>query len=307
LHIISYDGIIANYLAKPLVIMLLSRCTECETSSVRGLDLQLLYQINLIKPGLLVRIDDIPDLILGSSVHPWAQAGMRKCLINALKDRSGVAGYPPSGVKMMINSAYRTIVGQQLLRSHYENKRCNIVAAAPPGKSNHNNASSIDIEDADGWEEALTDNGFTKLGDFDPMHYDCTVGIVNMMPVSVLAFQQLWNLANPNDKLAADGDMGMLTTNRLKNAPIEGFGNLPALYPQRMLKYTEPLQAGNDVGKLQLSLREAGIQVEKIDKIFGPKLDKAVKEYQTRVGLKADGIVAKATLTSLNPPPPSIA
>ncbi len=271
--------------------MLLSRCTECETSSVRGLDLQLLYQINLIKPGLLVRIDDIPDLILGSSVHPWVQGGVRKCLINALKARSGV--------KMMVNSAYRTIVGQQLLRSHYENRRCNIVAAAPPGRSNHNNASSIDIEDADGWKEALTAHGFTKLGDFDPMHYDCTVDIVNMMPISVLAFQQLWNLANPNDKLATDGDMGMLTTNRLKNAPIEGFGGLSSRYPQRMLKYTEPLQAGDDVGKLQLSLRDAGIPVEKIDKIFGPKLDKAVKEYQTRVGLKVDGIVGNSTLAEL--------
>jgi N-acetylmuramoyl-L-alanine amidase len=279
--------------------MLLVRCSECETSSVKGLDAQLLYQIDLAKPGLLVRIDDIPDLILGSSVHPWVQAGVKKCLINALKARPGV--------KMTINSAYRTIVGQQLLRSHYENKRCNIVAAAPPGKSNHNNASSIDIEDADGWKAALSSNGFKKLGDFDPMHYDCTIGIIDMMPVSVAAFQQLWNFTNPNDKLAIDGDMGLLTTNRLKNAPIEGFANLPEHYPQRILKFTEPLQAGNDVGKLQLSLQEAGIKVGKIDKIFGEQLDKAVKEYQAKVGLKADGIVNKATAISLNPPPPPIA
>jgi N-acetylmuramoyl-L-alanine amidase len=290
---------ITNHVKQSPIIMLLVRCSECETSSVKGLDVQLLYQINLAKPGLLVRIDDIPDLILGSSVHPWVQGGVRKCLINALKARAGV--------KMTINSAYRTIVGQQLLRSHYENKRCNIVAAAPPGKSNHNNASAIDIEDADGWKDALSKNGFKKLGDFDPMHYDCTIGIVDMMPVSVAAFQQLWNLANPNDKLAIDGDMGQLTTNRLKNAPIEGFGNLPALYPQRVLKFTEPLQAGNDVGNLQLSLKVAGIEVGKVDKIFGQGLDKAVKEYQSRVGLKADGIVDKATLTSLNPPAPPIA
>jgi N-acetylmuramoyl-L-alanine amidase len=279
--------------------MLLARCSECETSSVKGLDLQLLYQINLIKPGLLVRIDDIPDLILGSSVHPWVQAGVRKCLINALKARSGV--------KMTINSAYRTIVGQQLLRSHYENKRCNIVAAAPPGKSNHNNASAIDIEDANEWKDALSRNGFKKLGDFDPMHYDCTLGTIDMTSVSITAFQQLWNLANPRNKLTVDGQMGQLTTTRLKNAPIEGFGNLPSLYPQRVLRFTDPVQTGDDVAHLQLSLKIAGLDFVKIDKVFGQELDRAVREYQSRAGLEVNGIADEDTLISLNPPPPPIA
>jgi N-acetylmuramoyl-L-alanine amidase len=117
--------------------MLLSRCTECETSSCKGLDAQLLYQINQTKPGLLVRIDDIKQITLGGSVHPWVQSAMRSCLIKALSKRSGI--------QMTINSAYRTIVGQQLLRSHVENGRCDIRAAAPPGKSNHNNASAIDV------------------------------------------------------------------------------------------------------------------------------------------------------------------
>lgn len=274
--------------------MLLARCEECETSSVTGLDAQLLYQINLIKPGLLVKIDDIPNLTLGGSVHPWVQAGVRTGLIAALAKRKGEA--------MTINSAYRTIVGQQLLRSHAENNRCGILAAAPPGKSNHNNASAIDIEDAYDWRLALETSGFTKLGDWDPMHYDCVRGVIDMRELSIKAFQMLHNLANPGDRLAVDGDYGQLVASRLRNAPIYGFPNLPPSYPARILRFTEPLQAGNDVGKLQLDLRAAGIDVGKADKVFGTGLDKAVRAYQAKVGMVADGVAGKATLLALSKP-----
>lgn len=292
--------------------MLLSRCTECETSSVRGLDLQLIHQVNLIKPGLLVRINDIPQLELGSSVHPWVQKGMRDCLVRLFKQ------YPTLTLK--VNSAYRTIVGQALLFSHGENDRCGIKIVSPPGRSNHNNASSFDIENwADDHEDEkgkvrsiidiLEDFGFSWLGRRmnDKMHFDCDE-CIDMRSISIKAFQLLHNLANPQDKLAIDGDYGQLVASRLRNAPIEGFPNLPAGYPPRILKFTEPLQSGNDVGKLQLDLRAAGIDIGKADKIFGQGLDKAVRAYQTKVGMIADGIVGRATLLALNPPaPPNIA
>lgn len=282
--------------------MLLSRCTECETSSCKGLDAQLLYQMNLIKPGLLVRIDDIKQITLGSSVHPWVQAGVRDCLIKALAKRPGV--------QMEINSAYRTIVGQQLLRSHFENGRCDIPAAAPPGASNHNNASAIDINDPYEWQEALESSGFYWLKRRiarEVMHFDCTI-CPDIRSISIKAFQVLHSLSNPTDKLALDGDYGQLVASRLRNAPIHGFPNLPPGYPPRILKLTEPLQAGNDVGELQLNLRAAGIDIGKADKIFGTGLDKAVKQYQLKMGMVADGIVGRSTLLALNPPaPPNIA
>ncbi len=285
--------------------MLLSRCTECETSSVRGLDTQLIHQVNLIKPGLLVRIDDIPQLQLGGSVHPWVQKGMRDCLVRLFKR------YPDLSLK--VNSAYRTIVGQALLFSHGQAKRCGIDIVAPPGASNHNNASSFDLEN---WNdehenvpiiEIMEDFGFGWLGrrvKKDPMHFDC-IACIDMRSISIKAFQQLHNLANPQDKLAIDGDYGQLVASRLRNAPIEGFPNLPAGYPPRILKFTEPLQAGNDVGKLQLDLRAAGIKIEKADKIFGEGMKKAVMEYQAKMGMVADGVAGRATLIALNPPAPS--
>lgn len=261
-----------------------------------------------------MRIDDIPNLILGGSVHPWVQKGMRDCLVRLFK------AYPT--LKLKINSAYRTIVGQALLFSHGLAKRCGIDIVAEPGASNHNNASSFDIEN---WNDSHTDErgvvrriidiledfGFVWLGrrvKKDPMHFDCILGCIDMKEISIKAFQLLHNLANPQDKLSVDGDYGQLTASRLRNAPIYGFPNLPAGYPPRILRFTEPIQAGNDVGKLQLDLRAAGIDIGKADKIFGAGLDKAVKEYQTKMGMVADGIVGRATLLALNPPaPPSVA
>jgi len=271
--------------------MLLRLCEDCETRSVIGLDRQLLFQINKIRPDALVRIDDISKLVLGNSVLPWLQPVAKKCLIAAIKER---------GITMKINSAYRTIVGQQLLRSHYENRRCNIVAAAPPGQSNHNNASAIDVEDSHGWQPYLERNGWKKLGTWDDMHFDCVAdGIVAINSLSVQAFQQIWNMANPADRLTVDGDLGQLAGSRLRSAPIEGL-NLRDEYPSRIMRLTEPLQAGNDIGRLQLKLRSVGETLTKADKIFGVDTDRAVRAYQSKQGMVVDGIVGKNTLIALN-------
>ena len=55
---------------------------------------------------------------------------------------------------------------------------------------------------------------------------------------------------------------------------------------------------GSDVVKLQEALKKAGIAVG-VDGEFGPGTDKAVKEFQTKKGLVADGIVGPGTRQSL--------
>ncbi len=40
------------------------------------------------------------------------------------------------------------------------------------GKSNHNSGLAVDIQDAPAWKTAMASNGWVKLGDWDPMHYD---------------------------------------------------------------------------------------------------------------------------------------
>jgi N-acetylmuramoyl-L-alanine amidase len=270
---------------------LIKDVTDCSTFAVRGLDIQLIYQMNKISPGLLVRIDDL-NVALGGSVHPWMQAPAKINLAKAIAAR---------GKTMTINSAYRTLAGQMLLRTHYRNSRCGISAAAAPGKSNHNNASAIDIEDADGWRSSLESANWRWIGSFDPVHYDCVdPALKTINQIAVQAFQQIWNSRRPNDPVADDGDFGPVTASRLRYSPAEGFSGLDI---PRMLKFTEPLQLGNDVEALQNALRKVGIQVE-VNKVFGQETDRAVRQFQTDRKLFVDGIVGSKTRQLLGLPDP---
>lgn len=265
---------------------LIKDVVDCSTYAVRGIDNQLIYQMNKISPGLLVRIDDL-NVKLGQSVHPWLQAPAKESLAKAIGLR---------GKQLIVNSAYRTLAGQMLLRSHFQQQRCGITAAAAPGKSNHNNASAIDIEDSIGWRMSLEVSGWKWLGAFDPVHYDCKdARIRSINKIATIAFQQIWNLANPTDLIPAQGDFGPITEGKLSNAPAEGFAGLEV---PRILKFTQPLQIGRDVEVLQRSIQKAGISV-KIDRVFGPGLDKAVKQFQAQKNLVADGIVGGRTRRSL--------
>jgi N-acetylmuramoyl-L-alanine amidase len=270
---------------------LIKDVTDCSTFAVRGLDIQLIYQMNKISPGLLVRIDDL-NVALSQAAHPWMQAAAKDNLAKALAAR---------GQKMEINSAYRTIAGQMLLRSHYRNNRCGISAAAPPGKSNHNNASAIDIEDSGGWRSSLESANWKWIGSFDPVHYDCVdPNIKSIHQIAVQAFQQIWNSRRPNDPVANDGDFGPVTASRLRYAPAEGFSGLEI---PRVLKLTEPLQLGNDVEALQLALKKIGIAVE-VNKVFGPDTDRAVRQFQTNSKLYVDGVVGSKSRQALGLPDP---
>jgi N-acetylmuramoyl-L-alanine amidase len=270
---------------------LIKDVTDCSTFAVRGLDIQLIYQMNKISPGLLVRIDDL-DVALGQAAHPWMQATAKATLTTALATR---------GQKMIINSAYRTLAGQMLLRTHYRSKRCGIMAAAAPGKSNHNNASAIDIEDSEGWRPMLQATGWQWMGASDPVHYDCiTPGIQPLHQIAVQAFQLIWNSRRPNDPVATDGDFGPVTASRLRYAPAEGFSGLDI---PRVLKLTMPLQIGRDVEALQLALHKFGIAVE-VNKVFGPDTDRAVRQLQTTRKALVDGIVGSKTRQILKLPDP---
>ena len=258
---------------------LLKDVRDCSTLAVRGLDDQLVAEMNAIAPSLLVQINDLP-VELGAACHPWLQEPAWEGLKNAIAAR---------GQRMTVNSAYRTLAAQQLLRGHFESGRCGITAAALPGKSNHNNASAIDIEDSHGWQPYLEVHGWQKLGSWDDMHFDCIApGIEDCHSIAVRAFQRLWNRIHPNDLLAEDGDFGPVCSDRLSHSPAEGFPQ--ALVP-RILRLTSPIQTGKDVGTLQLALRSHGIAIAKADMIFGSSLQMAVEEFQQQQGLTVDGVV----------------
>ena len=69
----------------------------------------------------------------------------------------------------------------------------------------------------------------------------------------------------------------------------------------RTLKLTDNLMQGEDVRQVQEALKKAGIAL-KADSFFGEDTDKAVKQFQEKHKLKADGIVGNATRKALGLP-----
>lgn len=278
----------------------ISEYRTCSTAGVRQLDLQLIAQIQKLAPGLLIDFSHLP-VNLGAGCHPYLQAPAVKALERAIALR---------GVKMTINSAYRTLAQQAVLYAHWQNHRCGIRAAAAPGLSNHNTALAIDCEDAAGWRLFLERQGWDWIGSFDPMHFDYEGGgCRDMRHLSILAFQQLHNRNNRNDRLAEDGQWGAKTQRALMEALVSGFGIADTIAP-----FTTPIaptapntpkivslrfgDEGGDVLALQTALKKQGMNVV-CDGDFGKATFASVKLFQLQHGLVDDGVVGMATRKAL--------
>ncbi|MDB4938627.1 MAG: N-acetylmuramoyl-L-alanine amidase [Labilithrix sp.] len=188
---------------------------SCTTASVKALAVQLVEQIQCLRPNTFAKIDNTPGLALGSAVFPYLQTKAAQGLIAAQKAR---------GTTMSINSALRTLPQQYLLYRWYQTGRCGIGLAASPGTSNHEGAIAVDINDNAGWRASMLGKGFRWLGASDPVHYDFTAGgTVDLRGLSVKAFQRLWNRNHPDDTIAEDGAYGGATATRLAQSPVGGF------------------------------------------------------------------------------------
>lgn len=269
-----------------------SQYTSCSTAGVRALDLQLIRQIERISPGLLVNFSHL-NVECGGGVHSFLQAPAAKALEKAIAAR---------GKKMIVNSAYRTIVQQFILYSHCQAKRCGITAAAQPGKSNHNTGLALDIEDAAGWRSYLERFGWDWIGSFDPVHYDYRgAGCKNLSWLATKAFQQLWNYNNPERRIIEDGSWGDQAEQVLKLVPVTGFDSVPGFERGEKLEDLLPVaqtlrigDRGEAVAQLQ---RKLGILS---DGIFGARTTAAVEKFQRENGLTVDGVAGVQTMRSLN-------
>lgn len=275
--------------------------TSCSTTVVRGLDRQLIAQMNRLVSGALVDFSS-PKIRLGQAVWPFLQPAAKRALDRAVANR---------GQTLIVNSAYRTIAQQLILFQQAQADRCGITIAAEPGKSNHQSGLALDIEDNAGWRPFLEAQGWKWLGPSDPVHFDFKGGgIRDIRSTAILAFQQLWNQNNPNDRIAEDGQWGPNTAARLGKSPANGFANGPTLdtgvngggsveLGDRLLQLTRPLLEGDDVRQVQQALVRNGFQ-STVDGFFGPKTEEAVKAFQQQKQLQpVDGIVGPATLAAL--------
>jgi N-acetylmuramoyl-L-alanine amidase len=255
------------------------------TAVVNGLSQQLIYQLQLMMPDAFVSFDDL-NVDLLDAAFPYVQTPAKQALQKAIQDR---------GQTMQVNSAYRTIAQQMLL---YNDRFNNPNPVAPPGASNHQTGLAIDIEDPRGWEVYLMRYGWNPLPG-DPPHFDYQGdGTIDLRSQSILAFQQLWNLNHPDQRITEDGGFGPQTEDALNRSPATGFPKAPWDEKPRTLRLAMPRMEGSDVLKLQEGLKKAGIVVG-TDGEFGPGTDKAVKEFQQQKGLKPDGIVGTRTRQQL--------
>jgi hypothetical protein len=245
--------------------------------------------MNLNHPNTeLVAFDDLNVQSTGSAVNLFLQPAAKQALRMAIQDK---------GQQLHVNSAYRTVAQQFLLRRQFELHLCGIPAAARPGRSNHEDGLALDIQGTAQWRAVLEEHGWRWLGPTDPVHFTFMGGGTrdDIGNIGVRAFQRLWNKHNPQDRIAEDGDFGAQTAARLAISPAEGFAGA------RFLLLADPPLSGEDVRRVQQALVNAGIPVA-VDGVFGPATKAAVEQFQQREELAVDGIVGTATLRELGLP-----
>ncbi len=194
---------------------------SCSTESVDGLSRQIIEQARCIKPNDFVPLPKRPNVIMAPHVYPYLELSARDHLLKALDAHSKDT--------MTINSALRT-VAQQYLVSHWAaTKICGVQLATPPGESNHEIGTALDIAEAAKWRPALEAQQFRWLGASDRVHFDYKG---NSGPArtatDVRAFQKLWNRNHPEDAIVENGLYGAPTEQRLKKSPPSGFTNGPS-------------------------------------------------------------------------------
>jgi D-alanyl-D-alanine carboxypeptidase/Putative peptidoglycan binding domain len=264
----------------------------CSTVSVRKLSLQIIAEMNIMTPNILVSFDDLNIDSAGTAVNLYLQPGAKDALRRVIRAKGNQI--------LTITSAYRTVVQQHLLFSWYKQAKCGIGLAATPGKSNHEDGLAIDVSDPANstWRSVLEDEDWDWLGANDRFHFSYRGGgRDDIGDIGVKAFQRLWNKYNPNDLITVDGDFGLQTAARMNRSPAEGFPTA------RLLKLVNPLLQGDDVRKVQQALvNVALLEISDITGIYNLKTADAVGKFQENRNLSVDKVVGLATRRELGIP-----
>ena len=187
----------------------------CTTSAVAKLSAQLIAEQDCIHSGVLVDFSATAGVSIGAAVEPWLEPPAAKGLAAAAQEFGGT---------LQVDSAFRTLAQQYLLYEWYTKGLCGISLAAIPGSSNHETGTAVDLANYSAAKTAMSNHGWTWFGSADVVHFDYTAGgTIDLRPESVLAFQRLWNLNNPQDQITEDGVWGAMTSARLAMTSADGF------------------------------------------------------------------------------------
>ncbi len=116
--------------------------------------------------------------------------------------------------------------------------------------------------------------------------FDVGIELDDVTDRAIRAFQQ-------DRGIDVDGTIGPITFRHLEEARWR--------LGDRVLWYSaaHPL-SGDDIEDLQRQLTDLGFALGRVDGIFGPSTDAALREFQRNVGMTADGTCGRNTVVALN-------
>ncbi len=181
----------------------------CTTAGVEGISRQLVQTQICMRPSTFVEVRSSRVRRTSSRVHMLMTRPARSALLSAARRQT-----------LYVNSAFRPVSEQYVLR---HSGAC--AAAAPVGGSNHQSARAVDLQNWSSAMSSMNNAGCRWIGSFDPVHFDCPGP--DLRSHSVRAFQRLWNVNHPRDRIAEDGAYGPATASRLARSPARGFRRMP--------------------------------------------------------------------------------
>jgi hypothetical protein len=192
---------------------------SCSTEGLGRLNQQIFELLRPVVADDLVSCAHTVHDELGRSAIPFLQPAALRALEAAVRERGGVE-------KPRLNHAYRTVAHQFVLFQWGRVRVCRIKLVNRPGTSTHENGIAIDLADPDRWITVLRRHGWIHRGAADPPHFTFTGRGIDsrVLTESVRAFQRLWNIHRPTDRISEDGVFGERETGpRLSMSPVEGF------------------------------------------------------------------------------------
>jgi N-acetylmuramoyl-L-alanine amidase len=189
---------------------------NCSTSGLIGLTKQITDTLIAgLPPDKLIDLS-AHVVIAGGTTIPFVQKEAGEALIAAIAEK---------GEKPRLVHGVRVLPQQYAVYYWYTHgKKCGVVLAASPGASPHERAIAVDIENHADWIDVLSKHNWIWRGKADPPHFNYHGGSdPDFGHKGIKAFQKLWNLHHPADKIDEDGSYGDETQQRLEASPIEGF------------------------------------------------------------------------------------
>ncbi len=177
-----------------------------------GLSPQLVRAINCVQPGTLA---DIPN-------GDWQMLDPRRpALVDGRAIDDLVRAMDERDATLVMRWTYRDVALQHLFYL-WTLDDCDF--AARPGRSNHQDGLAVDLDTPGAWRAAMRAHGWVDNVPGDAPHFNYTrAEDLGLGPLSLVAFQALWNLNVPHRALPLSGDYDAATAQALTDSPLQGF------------------------------------------------------------------------------------